>query len=93
MENKQPSIIDLLIETHVGLERQGPGSTETTCKALGFLGDLEQISNTADLGCGSGPQTMELARHLSGSIVGLDMFQISSAFSTRTPMNRVSETG
>lgn len=74
MENKQPSIIDLLIETHVGLERQGPGSTETTCKALGFLGNLEQISNTADLGCGSGPQTMELARHLSGSIVGLDMF-------------------
>ena len=60
MENKQPSILDLLIEAHVGLERQGPGSAETTCKALGFLGDLAQISHAADLGC--------------GSIVGLDMF-------------------
>ncbi|WP_303203606.1 class I SAM-dependent methyltransferase [Raoultibacter timonensis] len=74
MENKQPSILDLLIEAHVGLERQGPGSAETTCKALGFLGDLAQISHAADLGCGSGPQTLELARHVPGSIVGLDMF-------------------
>ena len=28
MENKQPSMIDLLIETHIGLKRQGPGSPE-----------------------------------------------------------------
>lgn len=26
MENKQPSVMDLLIETHEGLEQQGPGS-------------------------------------------------------------------
>jgi hypothetical protein len=33
MENKQPSIFDLIVETHIGLERQGPGSPEVTIKA------------------------------------------------------------
>ncbi|MDO5602843.1 MAG: class I SAM-dependent methyltransferase [Oscillospiraceae bacterium] len=74
MENKSPSVIDLLIEAHAGLERQGPGSPEMTRKALGFLDDLEQISLTADLGCGSGGQTMVLAQHLRGTIIGLDLF-------------------
>lgn len=74
MENKQPSIIDLLIETHTGLERQGPGSSEMTRKALGFLNPLDRISLAADLGCGSGGQTMVLAQHLTGNIIGLDLF-------------------
>lgn len=38
MENKQPSFIDLLLEAHIGLERQGPGSLETMKQALGFCG-------------------------------------------------------
>src|SRR5699024_7815731 len=69
-----PPLIDLLVETHIDLERQGPGSTETTLKALGFLDHPERMANAADLGCGSGPQTLELARHLPGTIVGVDMF-------------------
>ena len=74
MENKQPSIMDLLIETHAGLERQGPGSPEMTRRALSFLDNLDQISCVADLGCGSGGQTMILAQHLAGEIIGLDLF-------------------
>lgn len=74
MENKQPSVLDLLIETHAGLERQGPGSPEMTCKALGFLDHLDKFSLSADLGCGSGGQTMVLAQHLAGNIIGLDLF-------------------
>lgn len=74
MENKQPSFIDLLLETHIGLKRQGPGSPETMKQALGFLGPLERFEQIADLGCGSGGQTILLAEHLQGSIVGLDMF-------------------
>lgn len=74
MENKQPSFLDLLLEAHIGLERQGPGSRETVKKALGFLGDLKKFESIADLGCGTGGQTMILAEHLSGNIVGLDMF-------------------
>ena len=73
-EERQTSLIDLLVETHIDLERQGPGSTETTLKALGFLDHPERMANAADLGCGSGPQTLELVRHLPGTIVGLDTF-------------------
>ena len=74
MENKQPTFLELLLEAHIGLERQGPGSRKTVEKALGFLGDLSRIEKTVDLGCGTGGQTLTLAEHLSGSIVGLDMF-------------------
>jgi SAM-dependent methyltransferase len=74
MENNQPSFLDLLLEAHIGLERQGPGSPDTVKKALGFLGPLDRFANTADLGCGTGGQTMLLAEHLSGTITGLDMF-------------------
>lgn len=80
MANKQPSVMDLLIETHEGLERQGPGSPEMTRKALDFLDNLDQISHAADLGCGSGGQTMVLAQHLTGAIIGLDLFPTLSMY-------------
>jgi SAM-dependent methyltransferase len=71
MDNKQIPVMDLIIETHIGLERQGPGSREMTAKALSFL-DIDRISRAADLGCGAGGQTMILAENIRGSIVGLD---------------------
>lgn len=74
MENKQPSFLDLLLEAHIGLERQGPGSAETVRRALSFLGPLDRIEQAADLGCGTGGQTMLLANYLPGRIVGLDQF-------------------
>lgn len=74
METKHPSMLDLLLETHIGLERQGPGSSEAIEQALGFLKPLNKFSRTADLGCGTGGQTIHLAQHLPGTITGLDMF-------------------
>lgn len=74
MENKHLSMIDLLLETHIGLERQGPGSSEVVKQALGFLEPLNQFSKIADLGCGTGGQTLLLAQYLPGIIIGLDMF-------------------
>ena len=73
MENNQVSMMDLLIESHAGLERQGPGSPEITLKALGFLGNLDEISRVADMGCGTGGQTMVLAQNITGSIAGIDI--------------------
>ena len=65
--------MDLCIESHAGLERQGPGSPDVTLKALGFLGNLDEISRVADMGCGTGGQTMVLAQNINGSIAGIDI--------------------
>lgn len=74
METTHPSMLDLLLETHIGLERQGPGSIEVIEQALEFLKPLDQFSRIADLGCGTGTQTLLLAKYLSGNITGLDIF-------------------
>lgn len=74
MENRQPTFTELLLEAHIGLERQGPGSRGVIKQALKFLEPLDRFRNTADLGCGTGGQTLYLAEHLAGTITGLDMF-------------------
>ena len=66
MTDKQFSMLDLCIETHVGLERQGPGSPEMTIKALSFIENINEISRMADMGCGTGGQTMVLAHNIRG---------------------------
>jgi len=66
-------IFDLIVENHVGLERQGPGSSEMTVKALSFLDSLDKNSRVADLACGTGGQTMVLAQNISGNIIGVDI--------------------
>jgi SAM-dependent methyltransferase len=65
-------IFDLIVESHVGLERQGPGSPEMTIKALSFLDNLNEIYRVADLACGTGGQTMVLAKNITGNIIGVD---------------------
>lgn len=65
---------NLICEYFSGLERQGPGSPEATVKALGFIEGLNDRSRIADLGCGTGGQTMVLARHTDGCITGIDLF-------------------
>jgi SAM-dependent methyltransferase len=73
MENVQPSMYDLLIESHIGLDRQGPGNPEITIKALSFLDDIDEISRVLDLACGTGGQTMVLAQNITGNIIGIDL--------------------
>ncbi len=55
-------------------ERQGPGSPEVTLKALSFIDNLTDKSLIADIGCGTGGQTMVLAQHAPGQITGFDLF-------------------
>jgi SAM-dependent methyltransferase len=64
----------LICEYFSNLERQGPGSPEATLKALSFIDNLANDSKIADLGCGTGGQTMVLARHAPGHITGIDLF-------------------
>lgn len=78
MNNENKSIhefdFDLICDYFSGLERQGPGSPEVTVKALSFIDSLTDNSRIADLGCGTGGQTMVLAANTKGFITGLDLF-------------------
>jgi SAM-dependent methyltransferase len=73
MDYDRISILDLIVETHIGLKRQGPGSPEATLKALSFLDGRDKISRVADPGCGTGGQTMILAQNIAGTITGVDI--------------------
>ena len=73
MEDKQISMLDVLIEIHIGLDRQGPGSAEATRKALSFIDNINEVSQVADLACGTGGQTVVLAQNSAANIVGVDI--------------------
>lgn len=65
---------NLICEFFSGMKRQGPGSPEVTLQALSFIENLTDKSLIADIGCGTGGQTMVLAQHAPGLITGLDLF-------------------
>ena len=69
------SEIELIIDLHKNSERQGPGSEEETLKALEFIKLPKQKHlKIADIGCGSGGQTITLARNINGQITAVDLF-------------------
>ena len=78
MSNENKSIhefdLNLICEYYSSVERQGPGSPEVTIKALSFIDNLTNESRIADIGCGTGGQTMVLAQHAPGHITGIDLF-------------------
>lgn len=55
-------------------ERQGPGSPEVTLKALSFIDELSQGSKIADIGCGTGGQTIVLAQNTVSKIIGIELW-------------------
>lgn len=66
------------------LTRLGPGDNAMTKKALDILlavrkarlGDRTSAPlSVIDIGCGNGPQTIELARHIEGTIFAFDNYQ------------------
>lgn len=78
MEEQNKSIhefdIKLICEYFLEMERQGPGSEEVTIKALSFIDNLKEDSLIADIGCGTGGQTITLANNSKGNVVGIDLF-------------------
>lgn len=66
---------ELIYEVFIDLERQGPGSKETTLKALKCISELKDNITLIDIGCGTGTQTLFLAEALNGKIIGLDNYE------------------
>lgn len=65
---------DLICDYFTRVPRQGPGDDEATLRALCFVEGLDENSRIADLGCGTGTQTLTLAEHTAGQITGVDLF-------------------
>lgn len=59
-------------ELFESLPRQGPGCEEATLKALSLLEHLPANPVVLDIGCGSGLQTLTLARELKTKILAID---------------------
>jgi cyclopropane fatty-acyl-phospholipid synthase-like methyltransferase len=67
--------LELLVDLHRDTPRQGPGSTAETRKALSFVPLAPGAKlKVADIGCGSGAQTITLAQQLDGQITAIDLF-------------------
>jgi SAM-dependent methyltransferase len=64
-----------LFRLHEGLPRQGPGSTACTKKMFSMLPLLPDNPDILDIGCGSGMQTIDLARlNHSARVTALDIY-------------------
>ena len=66
---------EVLYELFRDMPRQGPGSNEHTRKAYQCLLNLPKQPRILDIGCGSGMQTLELAKISGGQVTALDNYQ------------------
>lgn len=65
----------LLVDLHKGAERQGPGGDAETRKAIELaMLDPSAPLRIADIGCGTGASTLQLARALNAGITAVDLF-------------------
>jgi ubiquinone/menaquinone biosynthesis C-methylase UbiE len=79
MSNEKQTIHDfdikIIYEYFSNTDRQGPGNTKETLKALSFIDGLTEKSKIADIGCGTGGQTMTLGQNTPCEIIGIDVWQ------------------
>lgn len=67
--------LKVFFEVQHGLPRQGPGSNESTLRALLMCSGLPDRPLVLDIGCGPGMQTLALAKALDGRIAAVDNHQ------------------
>lgn len=70
-----PELTEVFYELFTGLPRQGPGDAASTAKAFSLIIGLPASPKILDIGCGSGAQTLDLARLTEGTILAVDNYQ------------------
>jgi len=65
--------LTLLFELFEDTPRQGPGSVETTRRALRLLPDSMPLERVLDLGCGTGGSTIVLAQDTGAQVTAVDI--------------------
>jgi ubiquinone/menaquinone biosynthesis C-methylase UbiE len=74
-KTKETISLNIFFELFTGLPRQGPGSSECTQQAFAKLTGLAEKPRILDIGCGTGGQTIEIAKLSSGYVTALDTHQ------------------
>ncbi len=69
----KPDELALFFELYESTPRQGPGSVETTRRALRSLPDSLGIERVLDLGCGTGGSTLVLAEETGAHVTAVDL--------------------
>lgn len=83
-----PTVLNALYRLHEDLPRQGPGSDGATLAAFSRIAELPAKASVLDLGCGSGKQTLALARVIRGSITAVDIHRPFLEHLERAAANR-----
>jgi len=65
--------IEVFWRLHVGLPKQGPGSDDSTRRALSLIPHLPSEPKILDLGCGPGRQSLVLAQETGGHVTAVDL--------------------
>ena len=68
-------LMEILLDVHSGLPRQGPGDDESTLRALSLCSELPMRPAVLDVGCGPGMQSVALARGTDGTVTAIDLFE------------------
>ena len=66
---------EVFYEAFNNLPRQGPGDVCVSLEALKSISFPNSEIRMADIGCGTGFQTLYLAQHIKGSIIAIDNYQ------------------
>jgi ubiquinone/menaquinone biosynthesis C-methylase UbiE len=66
---------ELFYEIFTELPRQSPGDHDSTVKALRLIPEIPAPVRILDIGCGTGNQTIDLAREINGKIIAIDNYQ------------------